>query len=114
MRVRTIGVALAAVGVLAAGGVASAKHGGARPVAKRAVGPAARIDLTVPTKPFAFLPGQVPGAGGSVIVRPGASADRITVRVHDLPPNSDYVVFFTQTAATGSHTVHSYLVEALN
>lgn len=98
MRTLTTAVAIGATALMAAGGVAYGARGHARSEGEPAAGNVASIDLVVPAKPFAFLPGQLPEAGGQVLVRPGRHADQITVRVHGLPAKAHYVVFWTQTA----------------
>lgn len=55
------------------------------------------LDLVVPDKPFPFLPGALPDAGGTVTVTPSEGADEFAIDLAGLPPNAEYVVFLTET-----------------
>lgn len=58
--------------------------------------PVAKFKLRVPGRPFAFLPGALPNAKGTAVVRQLDGVDSLELTVEGLPPLARFTAFLTQ------------------
>jgi hypothetical protein len=58
-----------------------------------------RFDLTVPERPFAFLPDALPEAEGTVTVAAGEGVDDLSIELRGLPGDAAYTIFLAESGA---------------